>query len=689
MRRNSFYSVMIIALMLLAVVTSGGCGGSSSSINRNNNQEDKESQNTADYSTKIAEKLFEYSEVYNIHDFLMNSSAGVNKGDILLWHKGDSADIILNESNVSRINDAIGKGAIIAFIDVKAEDIDRLTDSCDLYIPAYLTDDATAEEKNAKEDLYAIALRVNPEDRTALNSDDMFLMDSFANFGTNLFGSADQMTITFESGDETYEVDVSDAESDSEMEDAERTYYVDGEIISEDPDPMNYSYVDDAAEDLLEWTESLDELKAYSDIVSEDVTAGGVKVNSAAKEASSVFPGMSYTFTPLLHQEPREYYFTKNNKTLKFKHKAWHRETTLAFNIIPVHSFSDGADYYVFKVTGSTDPSKQYAHLSYMAPYELGLSSIVEGMGTQKPGTLLNDNILGYNNKFQYTAQLMSGKTVVGTLNKFAPETINDKTVKSNGFSFELNGSITGGASQEKGAYGEISVKPTWKWESKETYTVTDYKRASISGARSAGWRWEFQRPRNGSKGFDGVWLEDVPLAGRSSVKLDSEFVIKVEKTEWKKYPKLKLYVNFESWEGGTEGDGIFLRMAKGRRDWDYHWSKDNKSEYTLPRPRHIALRQNRFDFKAAKGNAIAYLMSEEDWTATTNASWIHFTTSDNNTKQVNGFDSVSGKATGAAETQIMISVDESTESKARGGKITFKSSDGDVSVVDIIQLGK
>ncbi|MBQ9575173.1 MAG: hypothetical protein IJR27_07850, partial [Synergistaceae bacterium] len=46
------------------------------------------------------------------------------------------------------------------------------------------------------------------------------------------------------------------------------------------------------------------------------------------------------------------------------KHKAWHRDTSITFSILPIHHFSKGDDYYVVKVTGNTDPSQQYAHIS-------------------------------------------------------------------------------------------------------------------------------------------------------------------------------------------------------------------------------------------------------------------------------------------------------------------------------------
>ena len=84
-------------------------------------------------------------------------------------------------------------------------------------------------------------------------------------------------------------------------------------------------------------------------------------------------------------------------------------------------------------------------------------------------------------------------------------------------------------------------------------------------------------------------------------------------------------------------------------------------------------------------------LQSEEDWTAKTNASWIHLTTSDNNTKTENGVETLSGNATGSSQKQIMISVDPVTDGKPRGGKIVFTTTDSskETCVIDILQAGK
>lgn len=610
-------------------------------------------------------------------EFVKDTSLTAKKGDILLYYPKNGENITGYNGYLARLNDALAQGAALAFVDVTAETIDKLTDDLELDLPTYLPDDAASEDKLEFEDFYAVLVRLNPDDETVENA--------YAYLGTNLFSDDRQATVITYSGDLEIPFDPSGY---TEMTDVEYEYVDEnGNVLSADPNPMNYDHVTDCVDDFLDWVKEFSTMKAVSEATT-SATEGTVQ---SAAEASTVFPGVSTTFRPLLHVSPRNYYFTSSGSKHCTDHKAWHRETSMTFNILPIHSFTDGSDYYVVKVTGNTDPSKQYAHLSYMG-YFFQKNRVIEGMTKDKDGILGCDNILGYNYAFEYNVGFKSGSNYVGTVHSSAPSTLNNSTKVSKGFTFAIDGNISGGVSAKDGLKGDASLKPSWKWESKEEYTVTDYERANISGGQRAGWKWEFQRPKAGTHGVDATWLEDVPLSGRSSVELKSEFVMLVSKAEWKKYPSFNLAVEFSSKEGGTEGGGNFAFIGNaGVRHWSYDW-KQTQNDFTLPRPPHIAVTQAKFNYKAtdAKGDTqVVTLQSEENWTATANASWIHLTTSDNNTTTKNGKESVSGKATGASQAQIMVSVDAVTNGKPRGGKVVFRASDGETCVIDILQAGK
>ena len=684
-KTKTFSTIFIIALFS-AVILSGGCGGSGGSdviiprngtnpdVNPETQSQDIEPNGPEDYSSQIAERLIARSEVYSLQDFVRDSSLVIDKGKVLLWYPEEGEDMRGYPDLLERLNAALEAGAILAFVDIHADDIDYFTDKLALNLPNYLPSDATSEDKSAIEDFYAVAVRLDSEDEAIEND--------YAYFGVNLVSGNKDSALTLWSGDQQIPINLDEYTVSDDV-----VYeYVDenGNLLSEDPSPANYDYAQNSVDGFMEWVNEMSAMKAVSE-ASPDISVSG-----AAEEATTIFSGVSTTFKPYFYDWRWLTFSYGGISNRKLQSGCWERKTSLTFNILPIHRFSDGADFYVVRVTGSTDPSAEYAHPSYMSPW-FRQNRLVDGMTRDKPGTLVCDNVVGYNWNFQYTAYFENGITKVGTVYNSAPSTMNNATKVSKGFTFALDGNITGGISAKDGLKGEASIKPSWKWESKEEYTVNDYQCANISGGSVVGWKWEFQRPKDGPQGTNAVWLEDVPLSGRTSVNLKSEFVIMVSKQEWKKYPSFKLVTEFKSFEGGTEGGGAtyFIGNA-GRRDYSYDWSREQK-DYTMPRPPHIAVTQAKFNFKAtsAKGDTqVVTLQSEENWTAKANASWIHLTTTDNNTKTENGVETLSGNATGASQKQIMISVDPVTDGKPRGGKIVFTASDNETCVVEILQAG-
>ena len=711
LKKSGFICFITAVLLLFAVVISGGCGGSGGSdvaipSNGNNNTDNNtDDRNTEDntnnnnnngdndqesYTNEITKKILAESTVYSLTDFLADKSQIVRKGDVLLYILDGNSNISTISENteyLTRINDALETGAIIAFSNITAEEINNIVEELGLDVPSYLTDDATSKDKSEIEDFYAVAARSEGRDP----SDDIAVVDFYTFYGTELERVA-SMDIHVYSGDEEIPFDPNDY-TEGTVETV--VYYIESEdrIVSNDPNPFKYDHVENTAQNFFDWCDGLDKIKSVKEVESSSASASSLR--ASAGDASATFPGVTASFNFVQNYAPRRYCITRAGSDFYYNHKdPWHRETSVAFNIVPVHSFTDHADYYVIKVTGGTDPSKQYAHPSHIGQ----TGYITEGLGTKwkAPGLkgLYQDYILGYNRYFWYEVRFKSGNNVVGTVIKHAPETLNNSTKKSNGFTFSLDGNLSGGIGCKDGKVegkADMSIKPSWKWESKEEYTVNDYNIANQCGGQKAGWKWEFQLPKDGPHGMGGVWLEDVSLAGRSSVSLNSEFVMQVKQDEWKKYPNLKLVFDFYSQEGATEGGGSVFGMGnKGRWDWTFNWDKKG-NEFTLPRPPHIAVTQATFNYKAtaAKGDTqTIMLQSEEDWTATANASWIHLTTSDNNTKTTDGKESVSGTATGSAQKQVMISVDPVTDAKPRGGKVVFKASDGETCTIEILQAG-
>lgn len=100
---------------------------------------------------------------------------------------------------------------------------------------------------------------------------------------------------------------------------------------------------------------------------------------------------------------------------------------------------------------------------------------------------------------------------------------------------------------------------------------------------------------------------------------------------------------------------------------------------------------QTKINFSQYQDNNGFLIQSEEDWTATANASWIHMNSLDKGivtkTTTEEGFEMLVGNP-GNRQQYISLSVDAVTDGKPRNGKITLKSSGGEFCIVEIMQRG-
>ncbi len=107
-------------------------------------------------------KLMAESTVYSLAEFLTDKSQIVRKGDVplyILYDKHSLGTISENTEHLTRINDALETGAIIAFSNIAAEEIDNIVNELGLNVPSYLPDDAVSKDKAVIQDFYAVAAR--------------------------------------------------------------------------------------------------------------------------------------------------------------------------------------------------------------------------------------------------------------------------------------------------------------------------------------------------------------------------------------------------------------------------------------------------------------------------------------------------------------------------------------------------
>ncbi len=162
-KKSTFIYLILILAALAAVIISGGCGGSSH--HHKSSESGGDSNEPDNYRSEIAERLLDEDNVIQLRDFL-DGTVTAKKGDVLLYYPYNGEDITASSSYLSRLNTALNDGAILAFVNITAED--KLVDSIDVYgwkANPYNRADATVEDFNAWVDGLS-GLKTITEDRT-------------------------------------------------------------------------------------------------------------------------------------------------------------------------------------------------------------------------------------------------------------------------------------------------------------------------------------------------------------------------------------------------------------------------------------------------------------------------------------------------------------------------------------------
>lgn len=298
-KSTSIYLILILAA-LAAAMLSGGCGGSSHHSSKHGSDEAP----TA-YRNDLAGRLYANSNVSDLAEFLNGEIKTVGKSDVLLYVLIDDSSMTgLSENTeyLTKINDALEAGAIVAFSNITAEEIDNIVNELGLNVPPYLPYDADDEEKKEIADLFAVAARADGVD----SDDKIAVVDYYTFYGTDLYTPA-SMDIHVYSGDE--EIAFNPGEYTASQPESV-TYYIESEdrIVSNDPNPFNYDHVEGTVEDFMDWRRELLGMKSVNEVESAASTGA---VRTAAGEANVTFPGVTASFNFVQNYAPRQYYITK------------------------------------------------------------------------------------------------------------------------------------------------------------------------------------------------------------------------------------------------------------------------------------------------------------------------------------------------------------------------------------------
>lgn len=116
---------------------------------------------------------------------------------------------------------------------------------------------------------------------------------------------------------------------------------------------MPYNHIDDTVQDFLSWVR---ELNSIDSVIELEDRVNSESVSDSAERVNDSFPAVRAKINLVQIHPPRTFYFTKVLEIWKIFDPTlgeWKRKTYMNFDIVPVHNFTDGADYYFIQLLGT------------------------------------------------------------------------------------------------------------------------------------------------------------------------------------------------------------------------------------------------------------------------------------------------------------------------------------------------
>ncbi|MBR1671532.1 MAG: BACON domain-containing protein [Fretibacterium sp.] len=320
------------------------------------------------------------------------------------------------------------------------------------------------------------------------------------------------------------------------------------------------------------------------------------------------------------------------------------------YTIFTCHSFSDGSDYYLVQLGGNLAP-KKYEHKTVKGTWE-------------------SHYYAGY---YEFSSLLDSGDMDASavTLVKNAPPNANNSETVTNGFNWNIGGQVSYGQKDDLAFSGNGGITV----ESSSSTVINDYniENTSTQGGYKAGTKWvyRFRRPPDGTLNFVGRNVQDAVNASRYTFTPDLQWIWQVSKSYWQQHPVVRLNTTYTPATGFSKGNGGALWISGGRTDYDTR--RDSHSiAVSLTPPPHIGVSRGTFAFDRGAGSDTFTLLSEANWTASSDQAWCHI----NKTE---------GAGTGNSEVQVLVEVDHNDTGASRTAHITV--SDGsNASTIEVVQ---
>lgn len=615
-------TIIFLVISAIAVLSLGGCGGSSShNYNSNNKQNDYESMNFAEiYSdsyvyfmgdpnsidTKNSE-LLKYFVSLSKDDDGDNNITNINSNDILLVYS-------FSEADYEKINYALNNYAAIVLLEPNNSKIQKLREATEF------TEDEIPNIENGE--LFSIQIY------------------------------DDELYVYYIPSDEDK------IETETDIVITEETESYDINPVFDDrpaviPQESENDYDDEIFNDFMTWATKQD--------LSNEITVSRMK-NSVRLSAGSFKETVK-----------------KNSANLDFSFKMSSADKygtprhlwRINYSTYSLHSFSDGSDYYVVEMLSRSNPTKQYRRTvenlsktpTQTQQNRTYICSIDVANGYTKELSLKNY----FDNNENDEIELVEGYPVGNSTN--TNDVINYNFGGTSAYYRTMGGQEFAYLNQEPLQYNHTIINN----KTDCTITKNDTAWTLQTALPTDGKDYHARRnitilPRMSYKGLD--------LSFASTQERNDNFVWiwRVPRDYWQKNGNPKFFkVTANATHGRTEGKGYYSstlkQYAAKRVDMTWYKSPEKTLNVPLTTPPHIAITGNYMEPSKTSGHYTISLMSEEDWTATSDVSWIKF-------QQPNGKATTNG-----IPVLFWFDYDENTTGNNRTGIITIKCNNSGESV--------
>ncbi len=344
------------------------------------------------------------------------------------------------------------------------------------------------------------------------------------------------------------------------------------------------------------------------------------------------------------------------------------RKNIISFTVYNCHSFKYHDDYYLVQARATTVPLNYQKKMPHKIKWGSGSTNTVCYLS-------------GYTGSFGFESyvDINNGNLTLDqiAIDRHQPINVAKSKTYTSSESWNISGNI--GVNTTTGL--TLGLTPGASYTSGQSWTTTDFSiidKTSVNGNTKPEWTLDVTGPSVTDWHWETLLIESYyeltpTAASTQALNFNSEWIWRVNKSIWsrgdlpefdfngKRIRKLPMKIICKTQEGFCFGKGeeehLFSHFVWGEQRTYPLFTKTQTMN--LDMPPHCWLSQSTFSFSKAANHGDFTLLSEENWTLSTSASWVHLSVTN-------------GSGTNDEQKQVLFDVDANNTGAIRTATIEF-----------------